>query len=144
RYRFAAALELDLHVPADIRVEDFVQRLELSHVVTVDPHEHVPRLEDALAGRAGQYLRDDQHARVLRVGLAHRGFGHRVQAESFELVIGGVVETRVQRASGHRFALLYELERTAHSPERQIEARGGPVGTAGVQGDDPATDIDHG
>src|SRR6185312_15389662 len=51
-------------------------------------------------------------------------------------------EDRVQRAAGDRLALLDELQRALHAIERQVEARCGVVGAAGIEGDDATPNVD--
>ncbi len=67
----------------------------------------------------------------------------RRKAQSLQLVVGRVVEDGVERAAGDRLALLDELQRALHALERQVEARCGIVGAAGVERDDPPADVDH-
>ena len=138
----AAALQLHFHLAADAVVERLLEGLEAAHVVAVQAHQDVPGLQHLLAGTAGQHLRHDQHAGVARKLLAHGALGAAGEPQALELIVGGVVEDGVERAARHGLALLDELQRALHAPERQIEARGGAAGAAGIERHHAAADID--
>jgi hypothetical protein len=127
----------------DGAVENRLQRTERGHQVPVDAHQDVARLQHTGARGAREHRPHHQHAGALRIRLAHRGLHRTRQPQPLELVEGGIVEHRVQRAARDRLACLDQPQRAFHQSERQVEARGGIGGASGVERHHLAFDVDH-
>ena len=134
---FVAALDLHFDLLPDMIVEHILQREELRHRFAVDRHQDVARRQHAVRGRSRLHFIDHQHSGELRIGAAHTRFGRGFESEAPQFVIGRVLEHGFQRAARHRLAGIDVLQRAGDRGQRQIEARGGAGGAAGIQAPRP-------
>ena len=142
--RRAAPLHLDLDARSHMAVQHVLEREELRNGLAVDRHQDVAGSQHAVRRRTRLHLFRHQHARELRVGAAHPGFGVGIESEPPQFIVRRVSEYGLQGSARHRFAGIDVLQRPDHGRQRKIEARGGSRGAPGVERDHAAVDVDHG
>ena len=136
-----AALDFDLHHPADVFVQRRRQRHEFGDELAVDAQQDVAGLEEVAV--VGDHVLHHQQPGLVRERLPGDGLGFLRQPQAPQLGIGLVHELALQRAPRHGLAVPYEAERAAHPVQRQEEARRRLGIAARVQRHHAALDVDH-